>query len=89
MLEAIAERAARGLQFLLPVEEAIGAAELLAERYAATREAVAAGLRCELIPDSGIKSQRSVPGRFRGSARDRTHFLNAAVDVRRRHPHPP
>ena len=33
MLEAIAERAARGLQFLLPVEEAIDAAELLAERY--------------------------------------------------------
>jgi glutamate-1-semialdehyde 2,1-aminomutase len=33
VLEAIAERAARGLQFLLPVEEAIDAAELLAERY--------------------------------------------------------
>ena len=33
VLEAIAERAARGLQFLLPVEEAIEAAELLAERY--------------------------------------------------------
>ena len=33
VLEAIAQRAARGLQFLLPVEEAIDAAELLAERY--------------------------------------------------------
>src|SRR5918999_1909157 len=33
VLEAIAERAARGLQFLLPVEEAIEAAELLADRY--------------------------------------------------------
>jgi glutamate-1-semialdehyde 2,1-aminomutase len=33
VLEAISERAARGLQFLLPVEEAIEAAELLAERY--------------------------------------------------------
>jgi glutamate-1-semialdehyde 2,1-aminomutase len=33
VLDAIAERAARGLQFLLPVEEAIDAAELLAERY--------------------------------------------------------
>jgi glutamate-1-semialdehyde 2,1-aminomutase len=33
VLEAIAERAARGLQFLLPVEEAIDASELLAERY--------------------------------------------------------
>src|SRR5215213_9404559 len=33
VLDAIAERAARGLQFLLPVEEAITAAELLAERY--------------------------------------------------------
>jgi glutamate-1-semialdehyde 2,1-aminomutase len=33
VLEAVAERAARGLQFLLPVEEAIEAAELLAERY--------------------------------------------------------
>jgi glutamate-1-semialdehyde 2,1-aminomutase len=33
VLEAVAERAARGLQFLLPVEEAIDAAELLAERY--------------------------------------------------------
>ena len=33
VLEAIAERASRGLQFLLPVEEAIEAAELLAERY--------------------------------------------------------
>ena len=30
VLEAIAERASRGLQFLLPVEEAIEAAELLA-----------------------------------------------------------
>ena len=34
VLEAIAERAARGLQFLLPVEEALAAAELLAERFA-------------------------------------------------------
>ena len=34
VLEAVARRAARGLQFLLPVEEAIEAAELLAERYA-------------------------------------------------------
>ena len=33
VLAAIAERARRGLQFLLPVEEAIDAAELLAERY--------------------------------------------------------
>jgi glutamate-1-semialdehyde 2,1-aminomutase len=33
VLAAITERAARGLQFLLPVEEAIEAAELLAERY--------------------------------------------------------
>jgi len=33
VLDALAERAARGLQFLLPVEEAIDAAELLAERY--------------------------------------------------------
>ena len=33
VLDAIAERAADGLQFLLPVEEAIVAAELLAERY--------------------------------------------------------
>ncbi len=33
VLDAIAERAARGLQFLLPVEEGIDAAELLAERY--------------------------------------------------------
>jgi glutamate-1-semialdehyde 2,1-aminomutase len=33
VVEAVAERAARGLQFLLPVEEAIEAAELLAERY--------------------------------------------------------
>jgi len=33
VLEAIAERAARGLQFLLPVEEAIDAAQLLADRY--------------------------------------------------------
>ena len=33
VLAAIAERAARGLQFLLPVEEGIEAAELLAERY--------------------------------------------------------
>jgi len=33
VLEAIAERAARGLQFLLPVEEALAAADLLAERY--------------------------------------------------------
>ena len=33
VLRAIAERAARGLQFLLPVEEAIEAADLLAERY--------------------------------------------------------
>src|SRR5687768_12717367 len=34
VLEAIAERTPRGLQFLLPVEEALAAAELLAERYA-------------------------------------------------------
>jgi glutamate-1-semialdehyde 2,1-aminomutase len=33
VLEAMAERAARGLQFLLPVEEGIELAELLAERY--------------------------------------------------------
>jgi len=33
VLDAIAERAARGLQFLLPVAKAIDAAELLAERY--------------------------------------------------------
>jgi glutamate-1-semialdehyde aminotransferase len=33
VLDAISKRAARGLQFLLPVEEAIDAAELLAERY--------------------------------------------------------
>jgi glutamate-1-semialdehyde aminotransferase len=33
VLAAVAERAARGLQFLLPVEEAIEAAELLAERH--------------------------------------------------------
>jgi glutamate-1-semialdehyde 2,1-aminomutase len=33
VLDAIAERATRGLQFLLPVEEGIEAAELLAERY--------------------------------------------------------
>ena len=33
VLDAIAERAARGLQFLLPVEEALAAADLLAERY--------------------------------------------------------
>ncbi len=33
VLDAIAERAARGLQFLLPVEEGIEAAELLATRY--------------------------------------------------------
>jgi glutamate-1-semialdehyde 2,1-aminomutase len=33
VLAAIAERAARGLQFLLPVEEGIEAAELLSERY--------------------------------------------------------
>jgi glutamate-1-semialdehyde 2,1-aminomutase len=33
VLAAIAERAARGLQFLLPVEESFEAAELLAERY--------------------------------------------------------
>jgi glutamate-1-semialdehyde 2,1-aminomutase len=33
VLDAIAERAARGLQFLLAVEEGIEAAELLAERY--------------------------------------------------------
>ena len=33
VLAAIAERASRGLQFLLPVEEGIEAAELLAERY--------------------------------------------------------
>src|SRR5215207_9937590 len=33
VLDAIAERAARGLQFLLPVEEGIEAAELLAERF--------------------------------------------------------
>src|SRR5688572_5560965 len=33
VLDAIAERAARGLQFLLPVEEGLDAAELLAERY--------------------------------------------------------
>ena len=33
VLDAIAARAARGLQFLLPVEEGIEAAELLAERY--------------------------------------------------------
>src|SRR5215217_955841 len=33
VLEAVAERAARGLQFLLPVEEAIEAAELLAGRH--------------------------------------------------------
>ena len=33
VVDAIAQRAARGLQFLLPVEEAIDAAELLAERY--------------------------------------------------------
>jgi glutamate-1-semialdehyde 2,1-aminomutase len=33
VLEAIAERAARGLQFLLPVEEGIEAARLLADRY--------------------------------------------------------
>ena len=33
VLDAIAERAARGLQFLLPVPEGIEAAELLAERY--------------------------------------------------------
>jgi glutamate-1-semialdehyde 2,1-aminomutase len=33
VLEAIAERAARGLQFLLPVAEALAAADLLAERY--------------------------------------------------------
>jgi glutamate-1-semialdehyde 2,1-aminomutase len=33
VVDAIAHRAARGLQFLLPVEEAIDAAELLAERY--------------------------------------------------------
>lgn len=33
VLAAIAERAARGLQFLLPVEEGIEAAELLADRY--------------------------------------------------------
>jgi glutamate-1-semialdehyde 2,1-aminomutase len=34
VLAAIAERAPRGLQFLLPVEEALAAADLLAERYA-------------------------------------------------------
>jgi glutamate-1-semialdehyde 2,1-aminomutase len=33
VLDAIARRARRGLQFLLPVEEAIDAAELLGERY--------------------------------------------------------
>jgi glutamate-1-semialdehyde aminotransferase len=33
VVAAIAERAARGLQFLLPVEEGLEAAELLAERY--------------------------------------------------------
>jgi glutamate-1-semialdehyde 2,1-aminomutase len=33
VLDAIAARAARGLQFLLPVEEALAAAELLADRY--------------------------------------------------------
>jgi glutamate-1-semialdehyde 2,1-aminomutase len=33
VVDAIAQRAARGLQFLLPVAEAIDAAELLAERY--------------------------------------------------------
>jgi glutamate-1-semialdehyde 2,1-aminomutase len=33
VLDAIAERASRGLQFLLPVEEGIEVAELLAERY--------------------------------------------------------
>jgi len=33
VLAAIAERAARGLQFLLPVPEGIEAAELLADRY--------------------------------------------------------
>jgi glutamate-1-semialdehyde 2,1-aminomutase len=33
VLEAIAGRAARGLQFLLPVEEGIEAAQLLADRY--------------------------------------------------------
>jgi glutamate-1-semialdehyde 2,1-aminomutase len=33
VLEAIAERATRGLQFLLPVEEAIDLAELLADRF--------------------------------------------------------
>ena len=37
VLDAIAERAARGLQFLLPVEEGIEAAELLAERYGLPR----------------------------------------------------
>lgn len=34
VLKAIAERARRGLQYLLPVEEAIDVAELLAERHA-------------------------------------------------------
>ena len=33
VLAAIAERAARGMQFLLPVAEALEAADLLAERY--------------------------------------------------------
>ncbi len=33
VLDAIAERAARGLQFLLPVEQGIDATEMLAERY--------------------------------------------------------
>jgi glutamate-1-semialdehyde 2,1-aminomutase len=33
VVDAIAARAARGMQFLLPVEEGIEAAELLAERY--------------------------------------------------------
>ena len=33
VVDAIAQRAARGLQFLLPVAEAIDATELLAERY--------------------------------------------------------
>jgi len=69
VLYAIAERASRGLQFLLPVEEGIEAAELLAERYGlpAWQFALAAsGANAEAIRLARHRTGRELLVVFRG-----------------------
>jgi glutamate-1-semialdehyde 2,1-aminomutase len=69
VLDAIAERAARGLQFLLPVEEGIAAAELLAERYGLPAwqfTLAASGANAEAIRLARHRTGRDVIVVFRG-----------------------